>query len=117
MEHIRLATAEEVESIAEQSEPSAGGLVLALANRAKEVNLAVVRTVVELDPVFYAKSSSDAEKARFIWGIEERMLGAGYVQYYFNVLAADEKYSKVVETWGARKVSTAPEHRYAKRLG
>jgi hypothetical protein len=115
LKHIRIATAEEVERVKKGSDLGPNSSVLAYDHNG-EPHLAVVRTVVEVDPVYYAKDSNTAQKARFIWGLEERMLGAGVLHYYFNVPIEDEEYIKVVKQWGAVQQSHGPELRFGRSL-
>lgn len=115
LKHIRLATAEEIERIKEGSDLGTASAVLAF-DQGPEAHVAVIRTVVEVDPVFYVKDSTTSQKARFIWGLEERLIGANVAHYYFNVPAEDEAYAKIVREWGAVQQSKGPELRFGRSL-
>lgn len=114
--HIRVATPEEVEGIRKGSDLNANSSVLAWDHENGEKDLAVLRPVWELDPVYYAKGSSAGQKTRFIWGLEERLLGANIQHYYFNVPVEDEQYIKIVKEWGAVQQSRGPELRFGRSL-
>lgn len=118
MTHLRSATKEEIESIKDKSDFTPGTIVLAMDNGHGGTDLAVVRPCWEVDPIFIADSSGDSQKARFMWGLEERMIGAGITGYYFNMPADDasKQWRKVAQSWGAEPVSKAPEWRYRKVL-
>lgn len=117
LKHIRVATAEEVEKIKRGSdlggEPFA---VYALENQKGDVDLAVVKQVVEVDPVWYAPSTNDVQKARLQWGLEERLMGAGITRYLCNVKASDERWIKILKEWGFKAQSSEPEIRMARNL-
>lgn len=117
MDSLRLATPAEVEKIQAQSELVPGSTVFAFDSKLGEPDVAVLRPVLELDPVYFAPTSNDRRKALFIWALENgfRMNG-GIPRYYFNIATTDEEWAKVVETWGARRVSKSPEYRYVKNL-
>lgn len=110
MENIRLATPEEIESIRESSDLGPGCTVWAM-----EPSLAVTRQALELDPVYY-NGVSHSKMALFIWGMENILRAAGHPAYYFNVGSEDEKYQKIIEGFGAQRVSKGPEFRYKKSL-
>jgi len=115
LEHIRLATEAEVAKIKRGSDLGGTSAVLALDVKGG-AHLAVIRTVVEVDPVYYLEDSTPAQKTRFIWGLEERLLGANVGHYYFNVPAEDEQYAKIVKEWGAVQQSQGPELRFGRSL-
>jgi hypothetical protein len=111
MKHIRKATPIEIEAIREKSDLTGLYSVLALDN-----HLAVVRQVTEIDPVFFAPGANDSQKAKFLWGLEERLMGAGVKEFYFQVVASDERWRGVIEGWGGIQVSPVEEIRYKKVL-
>jgi hypothetical protein len=115
LKHIRAATPEEIEKIRRGSDLGQGA-VLAMDHAEGKTSLAVVRTVVEVDPVYYADDLSAKHKALFIWGLEERLMGANVGHYYFNVSASDEGYAKIVREWGAIQQSAGPELRFGRSL-
>lgn len=115
MNHIRLATEAEIDSIRDKSDILPGHTqVLALDNKEGGADLAVVRNCVELNPVVYADGTNDLRRARFLYALEERFLGAGVDRYYFQLDAADAHYIKVAKSWGAQQVSPHPEFRMLK---
>ena len=111
MEDIKLATPEQVERIRLESDFSAQSAVLAMGE-----DLAVVKQVTELDPIFFAPDTGNSRKALFVWGIQNWMRLNGVPAYYFSVNAEDEKWQKVVTTFGAERVSKIPEIRFVKVL-
>lgn len=117
MQHLRLATGEEIEKIAEGSDLSPGCVVYALDSK-KGPTIAVVRNCYEVDPVYFAEGFSRGEKTKFFWGLEERMLEKLIPAYYFNVSASDEmkEWRDTVESWGAEKISATEEYRYKRLL-
>ena len=115
MRHSRLATAEEVEAIKDKADLLPGHTqVLALDAEKGTPDLAVVRQCVELNPVIYGSETTDARRARFLYGLEERFLGAGVDRYYFQIDASQAEYIKTIKHWGAEQVSPQPELRFLK---
>ena len=117
MDKIRLATEAEVEEIRSGSDFTPASTALAFDNAATgKPDFAVLRLNLELDPVFFA-TDSDRRKAMFLWGIENglRMQGAAHA-YYFAIAAKDAAWQKVVETFGAERLSEEPQLRYKKVL-
>ena len=108
-EPIVLATPEEVAKIAKNSELTQFSSVYKFRK-----NLAVIRSVTELDPVYFNDNATIRERAMFIWGLENMMRGNGLQSYYFNVLADDESWQSAVKHWKAEQVSVAPELRFKK---
>lgn len=115
MKHVRLATKDEVESLRATSNYTAETIVYAMDQNA-EPDFAVVKRVVELDPVYFSKHTNDIQKARFIWALEERMAGGGVEQYFFDIPADDQRYQAVVKNWGAEQVSIKPVLKFQKVL-
>lgn len=116
LKHIRLATKEEIEALRKTSDYTQQSTVLAMDQNDGEPDFAVVRQVIEADPIYFGKRTNDVQKAKFIFALEERMAGGGVDQYYFNVLASDTRWQKVIETWGGERVSPESEIRYKKVL-
>lgn len=115
MQHIRLATEKEIEGIRDRADLLPGHTsILALDNDKGSADLAVVRSCYELNPVIYAEGTTDLRRARFLWALEERFLGAGIDRYYFQLEASAEHYIKVAKEWGAEQVSPHPEVRMLK---
>jgi len=106
-----------LKKIAAQSELTQGTTVFAFDAKIGEPDLAILRPVLELDPVYFSPTTNDRRKALFIWALENgfRMNG-GIPRYYFNVDADDQVWQQAVEAWGARRVSKGPEFRYVKNL-
>lgn len=111
---IRIATQEEVASIAEKSDIQ-GCTVLALTTP-EGTPLAVVRTVVEVDPMFFPEKLSDRMKAMFIRDVETVLAAQGVTKYYFNVHTSNEKMINYSTHYGAVQQSVQPEIRFAKVL-
>ena len=111
MDNIIIASPEQVERIRSQSDLGPSSLVLAMGE-----DLAVVKNLVEIDPVFYANGATNSRKLMFVWGIENWLRLTSTWAYYFNVKAEDSVWRKVVETHGAEAISEAPEIRYKKIL-
>lgn len=114
MNRIRIATAEEVKSIESKSD-SQGCTVLALDTQ-EGTPLAVIRTVVEVDPVIYPEKLTDRMKAMFQRDIETVLAAQGVLKYYFNVHVSNDKMLKVAGTLGATQQSSEPEFRFFKVL-
>jgi hypothetical protein len=115
MNRIRIATEEEIKSIAPQSDLDETCLVLALDSQVGPA-FAVVRQATEVDPVIYPDKFADRMKAIFQRDIETVLTVRGAKTYYFNVHADNEPWLKVAETFGAVRVSTAPEYRLKVKL-
>lgn len=115
LKHIRLATEDEINTIRDKSDLLPGGTqVLALDNDKGGADLAVVRRCVELNPVIYADETNDLRRARFVYALEERFLGAGIDRYYFQVDVSKTDYINTLKHWGAEQVSPVPEYRFLK---
>lgn len=115
IKHIRIATAEEIDKIRDKSDLMPGHTqILALDSDAGGADLAVVRNCVEINPVIYAEGTNDVRRSRFLYALEERLLGAGIDRYYTQIPAADGHYLKVAKNWGFEEVSTSPEIRVLK---
>jgi len=115
LKHIRVATPEEIETIREKSDLMPNRTtVFALDADTGTPDLAVVRECFETNPVVYGSATNDHRRARFLWALEERLLGAGIDRYYFQIDSGNEHYCKVAEAWGAERVSPIPEYRYLK---
>lgn len=116
LNHVRIATMEETKKIASNSDLSGEYTVLALDNKSGDKDIAIFRRVYELDPAHFAPSSTTAQRAKFIYALEERMIGAGVREYYFNIKADDLPWQEVVKSWGAISVSCQPDIRFKRVL-
>ena len=116
LNHVRMATEEETRRIASTSDLSGEYTVLALDNKAGDADISVFRRVFELDPTHFAESSSVIQRAKFIYALEERMMGAGVREYYFNVKADDVHWQEILKSWGMIPVSPQPDIRFKRIL-
>lgn len=114
MDHVRLATEKEIEKIRDNSDLLPGGTRVLALDGPNGPDIAVLRNCWELNPVHYAEGTNDSRRARFLWGLEERMLGAGIDRYYFQIAADSTRYIETVKHWGAEQVSPVPEFRFLK---
>jgi len=115
MNRVRLATAEEVESIKDKSDLDQGDVVFALDTQ-KGTGLAVRRLCTEIDPLFPAPDWDLKLRAMFIRDLETSLWSNGGTHYYFNIDADDKDWKHNVETWGASQVSPKPVLRFKKVL-
>jgi hypothetical protein len=115
VEPIRLAKPEEIEKLKEKADIDVGCTVLALDGK-NGTDFAVMRTITEVDPIFFDNSTPDSRKALFVWGIENMLRMVNLPFYYFNVAVDEAAWRSVVEKWGAEQTSLAPEIRYKKLL-
>ena len=117
IKHVRLATEVEVARIKEGSdiggEPFA---VFALDNNQGEADIAVVKGVVELDPVFFAKTSNSVTRGKFVQLVEERLMGMGIKRFGCRISAADTHWRKILEEWGYKAQSSEPEIQMIRNL-
>lgn len=117
IKHVRQATREEIERIRKGSD--IGGepfTVFALDNNQGEADIAVVKQVYELDPIWFAKTSNSVTRARFVQLLEERLMGAGIQRYGCRVAATDESWRKVLQEWGFKEQSSEPEIQMMRNL-
>jgi len=115
LKHIRVATPEEIETIREKADLMPNRTtVFALDADAGTPDLAVVRECFETNPVVYGSATNDHRRARFLWALEERLLGAGIDRYYAQFDASKEHYISVAKAWGFEQVSPVPEIRMLK---
>ncbi len=115
MKRLRAATKEEVEKIRATSDLSEGCIVLAL-DTAQGVGLAVVRTVVEVDPVYFPDTWNTKLKTFFVRDIETFLSAKGVSAYYFNVKSDAEEWISNVQHWGAERTSPTEEYRFKQTL-
>ncbi len=108
MDAVKLSTPEEVEEIAMSSDLSPGAVVVSFGP-----DRAVIRTVLEIDPVF---CENPKRKAWLVSHLETWLRLNGVSSYYFNISANDSEWKETVERWGAKQVSTEPELRFKKEL-
>jgi len=106
-----MATPEEVESIRKGADLTPLARVIAF-----EKNLAVIRPVVEVDPLVVDPDSPKHKRALFLWGIEQVLRFQGNDSYYFNVNTANAEFIEDVKKMGCEQVSPAPEYRFKKVL-
>lgn len=111
MDILRYATEKEIEAIKSNSDLSAALKVYACGD-----TLGVLRLCYELDPVYFGKGASDRQKFLFMARLEDHLRLSGIPAYYFNVPTSDEQYLKVLENFGAVKISPSEEFRYKKVL-
>lgn len=120
MDQIRLATAEEIESIQLGSDITPLSSVVAFDNAVtSKPDFAVLRQVFEIDPMVYSPETTARRKALFIWALEGAIRIQGTVPaYYFNVSAEDDaaEWRATVENFGAEKISPTKEYRYKRVL-
>lgn len=112
MDTIRYATPEEIETIKDRSDLGPGCSVVTFGGK----EFAVIRNVVELDPVIFAEDTSNSRKLFFTQALETFLRLTGTPFYYCNVHAHDEKWLETVKKNGAQATSTAPEIRFKKVL-
>lgn len=109
---IRYATDEEIKSIADRSDLTTASKVISFGGK----DMAVLRTCTEIDPMFFHPDSNTHRKLIFAMNLETTLRLSGIKEIYFNVPVSDEKYIKVLETWGATPTSQEPELRFKKVL-
>lgn len=112
MDSIRYATDEEIDKFADRSDLTPGSRVLSFGGK----DFAVIRTCTEVDPMFFGPESNTQRRLIFAMNIETTLRLNGVSEIYFNVPVTDEKYIKVLETWGATPTSMEPELRFKKVL-
>jgi hypothetical protein len=115
VDKIRLATEAEVATIRDTSVLTDRSSVFAFGDN--DPDLAVFRMQMEMDPVYFAPSTDNRRKAMFVWALENGLRMMGTVPHYsFSVKADDTAWQKVVENWGAERISPSPEVRYIKKV-
>lgn len=112
MDNVRLATAEEIETMKDHSDLQFATQVYSYGDAR-----AVYRLAPELDPVDFGTLSNNSKRT-FLAFLETHMRLSGVPAYYFNVSSGPEmeQYRKVVENWGAVPTGQGPEIRYKKTL-
>jgi hypothetical protein len=111
MDDIVLATKEQIDAIAAKSDLGPTSVIYAMGK-----DLACIKTVVEMDPVYFDAESAPARRAMFIWGLETAMRASGAYAYYFDVPIGDDKWLHVVKTHGGEQISEGPVLRFKKVL-
>lgn len=112
MDIIRLATPEEVEGIASNSDLTSASSVITFGGK----DFAVLRQCMEIDPMHFAEDSTTQRRLIFAMNLETMLRLNNVKEIYFNVPVSDTKYIKVLETWGATPTSKEPELRFKKVL-
>lgn len=112
MDIVRLATPEEVEGIASDSDLTSASSVITFGGK----DFAVLRSCMEIDPMHFHPDSTTQRRLIFAMNLETMLRLNGVKEVYFNVPVSDEKYIKVLETWGATPTSKEPELRFKKVL-
>ena len=115
MDKIRLATPEEINGIKDTADLDFAQAVYAMGEPG-EADLAVLKTVPELDPAVFRDQTDTRRKVQFLWGLENILRVAGLKAYYFNADAKDQKWRKVIDSWGAEQLSPVEEIRYKRVL-
>lgn len=112
MEHIRVASVDEVKEIQATSDITPRSTVFKLGNLTT-----VVRNVFEVDPL-YTNGSGVGPLSKFIWGLEERLIGSGVDAYYFSINADDDskEWRALAQKWGAEELDPNPRLRYKRVL-
>ena len=108
MDEIRMATPEETAEIATESDLGPGCVVVSFGP-----DKAVIRTVVEIDPVF---CENPKRKSWLISHLETWLRLNGVSAYYFNIKADETEWQENVKHWGAEQVSKSPELRFKREL-
>jgi len=118
VEDIRLATEEEVKKYMAGTDLTPMSTMVVFPNGDKTPDIAVIRHVVEVDPIVFSPDSGFQRKLWFVLNLETALRLQGTPEYYSNVLADDEsaQWRALIEKRGAQMTSTAPEYRYKKRL-
>lgn len=112
MDAIRLATPEEVAAVAASSDLTSTSTVVSFGGK----DLAVIRQCYEIDPMYFHPESNIRRKLLFAMNLETSLRLQGAKEIYFNVPVTDERYIKVLDTWGAVPTSREPELRFKKVL-
>lgn len=112
MDTIRKATPEEIAEFADRADITPSSDVLTFGGK----DFAVVRNCTEIDPMFFSADSNTHRRMIFAMNLESILRFQGIREIYFNVPVVDEKYIKVLETWGAEPISLEPELRFKKVL-
>ena len=112
MDIIRLASEEEVKTIAEGADLTNATTVVTFGGK----DFGVIRICYELDPMIFASDTTDKRKLLFLMNLETALRLQGVKEIYFNIHAKDEAYIKVIENWGGQPVSTEPDIRFKKVL-
>ena len=116
-ERVRLATQEEVASIADSADLTTASAVFAYdRGEGAPPALAVGRLANELDPVIFPEGITDRQRYDFMRLLENHLRLAGVREYYFNIRVSDETWIKTVLVWGAQQQSRGPEFRFRKNL-
>jgi hypothetical protein len=112
MDIVRKATPEEIELFRSRSDLTPHSDVLTFGGK----DFAVLRTCTEIDPMFFAEESNTQRKLIFAMNLESILRFQGVQEVYFNVAVSNDKFIKVLETWGATPTSLEPEFRFKKVL-
>ena len=112
MDVIRYATPEEIAAIQDRADLTDQSRVLSYGGK----DFAVLRTALEIDPMFFHPESSTRRRLTFAQNIETSLRLQGAREYYFNVPITDTKYMQVLKAIGAESISPTPEFRFKKVL-
>lgn len=111
MKRLRLATADEINSIRHSADLDNGTIVLALDTQYGSI-LGVVKTCVEVNPVYFPDGCSDKMKYFFMRDVETFLSAKGISSYYVQLPTNDETYLETMKHYGAEQVSKEAELRF-----
>jgi hypothetical protein len=115
MNHLRLATAEEVEKIRLESDLDETCKVLAL-DTAMGTPIAVLRMALETDPCFYPEGFGAKQIAMFSRDLLTYLWAQNFKSLYFNVNPADTNWIEHLKAEGCEQVSKQPELRFKRTI-
>ena len=108
MDSIKLATPEQVERIKDSSDLGPTSAVLAMGE-----DLAVVKQVTEVDPIYFAEGSAPSRRMMFMWFLQNYLKLTGQPALYFNTAESDTAWQDVLKKhFGAEQLSKEPELRF-----
>lgn len=110
---IRNASENEINSIKDRADLTASSSVWCWPDDKGEVDSAVIRQCVEIDPVFFAPTSGNSRKMFFFWGLVNMLKANGAREVYFDIDAeGSEQYVNILEKLGATKTTAKPQYRF-----
>lgn len=108
MKRLRLATEDEIDQIRHSADLDNGTIVVAL-DTVHGSCLAVIKTSVIVNPVFFPEGATDKIKYFFMRDIETFLSAKGAPSYYTFLPTNDQNYLDTMKHYGAEQVSKEPE--------
>src|SRR6267142_1027033 len=106
MDYIRLATPEEIATIADKADLGyVNHTVWALPDEKHGTSLFVEKNPLELDPIFFPPTLPKNHRSMILWSHENTLRSRGVASFYFNIEIKNKEFMESMVHHGAERVS------------